>query len=1172
MKTLRIFFSSPSDVAEERTIAHRVVRRLQVEFAGAFRFETVIWEREPLLATAGFQEQIELPSEADIFVAMLWSRLGTPLSGSFVRDDGSRFLSGTEYEFEDAFTAFQNNGTPRILVYRKTATPIVALDDEEAVTEHLRQKKALDAFLARWFGEESDGALKRAVHGFASSADFEELLEVHLRKLIDKVAPDAGQSTNREASWTRGSPFRGLEAFGFDHAAIFFGRTRAVASVLDGLRKQAAARRAFVLVVGASGGGKSSLVRAGVVPMLVMPGVISGISEWRRAIMRPSDAGGRPIAALANALCRDIALPELRDTDGGSMELRERFERDEYEGLATVHAALNAQYGRTRKLVLVIDQLEELFGPESITDDDRTRFMAIVDALARSGSVWIIATVRSDFYPRCIQLPLLVGLKEGEGQFDLQPPTRPEIGQMIRLPAESAGLSYETDARTGERLDEKIRDDTADNPKALPLLEFTLQALYEQRTEAGALTFKAYRQIGGLEGSLARRAETVYRNLPRGVRAALPEVLDALAAPADSGGLRRKRARLAEFVNPDARTMVRAFVDARLFAAEMGDDEEIIVDVAHEALLDHWPRVLEWATVNQEILQAHRRLGTATRNWLESGRSRDLLLQRGRPIAEARMLMARDITLDRNERAFIDASLQRSRQLRWLSYGALASIGLFAIVAAVAAWLATAARDEAESRRTEAQAMVTFMVRDLRQRLEPIGRLDLLDSVISTVLAKLRGRDPATLTDDELSSLGYALRQQGEVEDSQGNREAALAAYRESLAIFQEQHRRNPDDLEKLQELGRAWAGIGYVFYLSGDYDDASPAIANYVEIARRLTNEDPTNETYLLELNFAESDLGAVEMGLFRNEEALTHFETSAEAGRRLTLLAPDNLEYKLELSETLSWLSSLQETLGDFRASLRTREEAATLIDRLVEQAPEDMRWRNARARNRYLQADLLAHLSDQDALPHAESALDELTALVEHDPQNTDWQRDLAYAHAVMSQAYYQFRRPGEALAHADTAVQVADTLLETDSTVSDWRARMGRGQLARGRALGDLGRPAEALASLEVARDMVDAEGKTRFLLASLTLAEARIRALSAPDGGDYSAALTAASENLALANARDQAVWAEASLRSGEVAAATATVSRLLGAGYRERDFLAACAGLMAECGTFQAQE
>ena len=96
---------------------------------------------------ARFQEQIERPADADIFVAMLWSRLGTPLSGNFVRDDGTRFRSGTEFEFENAFRSFEDTGRPRILVYRKTATPIVALDDEEAVTEHLHQKKALDAFL-----------------------------------------------------------------------------------------------------------------------------------------------------------------------------------------------------------------------------------------------------------------------------------------------------------------------------------------------------------------------------------------------------------------------------------------------------------------------------------------------------------------------------------------------------------------------------------------------------------------------------------------------------------------------------------------------------------------------------------------------------------------------------------------------------------------------------------------------------------------------------------------------------------------------------------------------------------------------------------------------------------------------------------------------------------------
>lgn len=1175
MKTVRIFFSSPGDVAEERTIAHRVVRRLSVEFAGAFRIETVIWEREPLLATAGFQEQLERPAQADIFVAILWSRLGTPLPIEFARDDGSRFLSGTEFEFEDAYSSFQESGSPRILAYRKTATPIVSLDDEDAVREHLRQKKSLDRFMENWFSESSDGTLQRAVHAFDSPGDFEELLEIHLRKLIQKLGPDAAAPADREALWTRGSPFRGLEAFGFEHSGVFFGRTRAVASVLDSLRKQATSRRAFVLVVGASGGGKSSLVRAGVVPMLVMPGVVPGISDWRRATMRPSDAGGDAMAGLAQALCREAALPELRDSAGGSAGLLERFRHDEFEALTGILAALNSQYGKRRNLVLVIDQLEELFNQDVMTDEDRDHFMGLVEAFARSGSVWVVSTMRSDFYPRCIQLPRLVALKEGDGQFDLQQPTRPEIGQMIRLPAESAGLVYETDPRTGERLDERIRDDTVENPKALPLLEFTLQELYEQRTPAGVLTFAAYRKIGGLEGSLSKRAETVFRDLPKGVRAALPEVLDALAAPAGgaAAGLRRKRARLHEIANPDARTMIRAFVDARLFSAELNHDEEVIVDVAHEALLDHWPRVLDWARVNQETLQAHHRIATATRNWVEAGRSRDLLLQRGRPVSEARMLLARKITLDRNERDFIAASLLRSRQLRWVSYGVMASVAVFAIVAGIAAWLATAARDEAESRRGDAQAMVNFMLQDLRERLEPIGQLDLLDSVISTVLETLRERDPTSLTDDELASLGYALRQHGDVEDSKGNREAALSAYRESLAISQEQQRREPDSPERLVALGNAWFGVGYISFVEGDFAGTKPAFEAYLAIAERLVGIDPGNDDYQMELNYAESNLGTVELELGNHEEALAHFEASARIGRELTRNDPGNVEYKTELSESLSWISSLRESIGEFRTALRTREEAAELDERIVALAPDDMRWRNLRARGKFLLAELLAKFNDEAALPYATDAIAELSALATHDPANVDWQRDLAYAQTVMAHVCYQFGLPQDALTHANTAVTLARSLHETDREFADWRARLGRAQIARALALHALGDNDKALSALAAARSVAETTDQSQSLLASVELMRGKILA-----SGELASAKTAFEAAMQLArdgnprreDALDNAVWAEASLRSDTAAAAESTVRRLLEAGYRERDFIDACAPVIDDCTTLQA--
>ena len=313
-KALRIFISSPGDVVEERTLTRRVLERLAGEFAGRVTLEPIFWEHEPLLATDTLQKQIIRPSETDILVSILWSRLGTRLPAQFTRADGSRYDSGTEYEFEDAVAAYRREGKPDLLVYRKTADPVVSLKDKKALLEKLSQKEALDAFFSKWFQDEAEGTLIAAFHPFERSSDFEELLESHLKKLIERRLPEEspGEETRMApAQWREGSPFRGLHVFDFEHAPVFFGRTKAVGDVLNALRVQASEGCAFVVVLGMSGGGKSSLARAGVLPVLTQPGVIEGVGLWRRAIMRPGDSSGDVFDALAAAILEKEALPEL---------------------------------------------------------------------------------------------------------------------------------------------------------------------------------------------------------------------------------------------------------------------------------------------------------------------------------------------------------------------------------------------------------------------------------------------------------------------------------------------------------------------------------------------------------------------------------------------------------------------------------------------------------------------------------------------------------------------------------------------------------------------------------------------------------------------------------------------------------------------------------------------
>ena len=282
---------------------------LQSEYAGRVVLEPIFWEHEPLAATATFQDQIARPGSADVMVSILWSRLGTRLPKNYTREDGSRYESGTEYEFEDAVASFRENGKPHLLVYRKTATPSVSLDDEAALMDRIAQKKKLDEFVARWFHDTEDGSLVAAFHPFETPSEFEQLAEHHLHRLIDRLLPKSqGTEEVSRAVWRKGSPFRGLQTFDYEHAPIFFGRTKAIGDVLKALRQQANDGRAFVLILGMSGGGKSSLARAGVMPMLTQPGVIEGVGLWRRAVFRPSDVRGNLFLGLATAMLREHGL------------------------------------------------------------------------------------------------------------------------------------------------------------------------------------------------------------------------------------------------------------------------------------------------------------------------------------------------------------------------------------------------------------------------------------------------------------------------------------------------------------------------------------------------------------------------------------------------------------------------------------------------------------------------------------------------------------------------------------------------------------------------------------------------------------------------------------------------------------------------------------------------
>jgi WD40 repeat protein len=739
---MKIFISSPGDVDKERRIAERLIERLASEFAGRVPIEPYFWEYEPMRHDRNFQDQIPPTTQFDLIICILWSRLGTPLKGP----DGREYASGTEYEILSASEARKKMGKPEVLVYRNL-TPAQIRQLPTAERRRLyAQLEALDEFVGKYCVDPESGAIKGAFTTYQDLGEFEVKLEKHLRKLVEAQLPATTTSVEQKpvATWTSGSPFRGLEAFDFAHAPIFFGRVRAIGDVLGLLRQRMAAVEdaralsledtaikpaAFVLVSAMSGVGKSSLIRAGVLPLLVQPG--DGIALWRRAVMRPGEASDNLFDGLARALCRPEALPELISgeatvesigtllrrnpagiefglstaLDHASSLLRE----EETQGLRQWQQECREQ-GRTNdaeraaqlleelkmakkpaRLVLVIDQFEELFTLEKITPEERDGFVLALAALARSGKAYVIATLRSDFFARCAEVPLLVELSREEGLYHLTPPTPEEIGQIIRQPAQAAGLRFETQPQSGQDLAERLRDAAIRNPEALPLLEFCLEELYQGQVKRndGWLRHADYEAMGGLEGALRQRAEAVYAALRPAVKEQFGHVMRAVTTVAldEAGIFNRRWADYGELAQPpEATEFAEAFLapGARLFVADQTDDGRKIVSVAHEALLSAWPMLRDWLAANRENLQIRANLSAEAKRWRENSRNADYLCPPGLPLEKAKQVQ-REGFLNREENEYVQSSVARAEATarrrvtvlrRWL-----AGVGLLAVLA-----------------------------------------------------------------------------------------------------------------------------------------------------------------------------------------------------------------------------------------------------------------------------------------------------------------------------------------------------------------------------------------------------------------------------------------------------------------------------------------------------------
>ena len=1055
-RRLRVFVSSPSDVFAERERLERVIARLDGEHGGNL-LEAVRWERTYYTAAKTFQDQIPLPSETDLVICIFWKRLGFELPPDYRRADGTT-PTGSEFEFENALEASRAKGTPDVFVYRKSAAVLL---DAERLDQEQAQFAALNAFWTRWF-RSGAGHFTAAFHPFETTDAFEVAVEEHLRQWLAR-----NKVTSPGTVWPialRGSPFRGLQAFEAGHANVFFGRRRAIERARERLAEAAARSVPFLLVLGASGSGKSSLARAGVAPRVVQPGVVPGVDVWRICTVRPG-GGDSPLDALACALYGPDALPELAQGDSptpanfaaamaGMPEAAGRAVRLAL-GRTTVAVGAREQFGRpvVGRLLLVIDQLEEALGDAAFRD----AFGAALEALVATGCVWAVATLRSDLYARFQASAPLMRLREGGAQLDLLPPTPAELAEMIERPAAAAGLRFDRTAQ-GLALDEVLAD-AAGQPGALPLLQLTLDALFDAR-DGDVLTFAAHDALGGLAGVIERSAEAALAALDPDAAAALPGVLRSLVDLAADGTLSGRAVPAATVQQPGAARLVAAFTAARLLVVETHGGESR-VRVAHEALLSGWPRAAALIAADAEALRTRGRVEAATRNWLQKGRHDDFLLPHGRPLAEAVELAARHPDgLDADCVAFIDASraadaahaaaaraaaekglrveaeAQQARADAATSVArrtrvAAGVVSVLLVLAAGAAAMAWAERNQARHRTAEAErsfaaalaagaGMVDVanahladggMSRDAAQSLLHTAESSLGDLAQSAGTAAPRLQQTRARLLVSFSAVQLALC------DSAGGRGRAT----EAVHVAEAMPTSRPRDVALL----RALDALGQAAFADGDRPAAIAAYRRAEQVAADGGLGAEPDEADML-----HSVLRHRAMAQARDDApgALQLYREDLAWLDRATMDRPDDATLEGQQALVLGRIASLALAKRRLDEGAGDIGREAEILQHLAALQPSNLEWQHGLASNWQRRSRLSDLQGDRaTAIAQARTALDIATRVAAHDPGHGMWQVAVVSAQIDLAQLLIKAGDQAGAVAAARPGLAALDSLV-------------------------------------------------------------------------------------------------------------------------------------------------
>jgi tetratricopeptide (TPR) repeat protein len=818
-------------------------------------------------------------------------------------------------------------------------------------------------------------------------------------------------------NWNGDPPYAGLKPYTFEQNFCFFGREQVIEDIHCWLAQKNEDEPMWLSLSAPVGAGKSSLVYAGLLPKLVTHIFVDKKHQQfcntldLATIKSPNTAYLNLLSLLMKNELLSASLTIENYTELISNQIKTLNETEMIDQFQS-HLLVKNSHSR---FVIFIDHLEYLFDNYSTNKPSKEQlgcFFLLIHLLVSSKKCFLITAIREQFLPDFHQVNRQKPLAY---HYKIPAFNHTELIDVVNKPVELAGLSFEYNQETRERLSSVIIQQLQVEPFPVSILQFCLEQLYQKRTKQ-LITNKVYKSIGGITGCLVLIAEQNYLELTAQERKDFESILFYLLALKKDGKtvISQKSCSINNFTGKGTLSVINRFINSGIFRLTYSNEKTFFC-LTHNSLLTEWARINQWIKRNIKALYLRHDLDVATERWLYHEKSTHFLLHSSKKIKKLNQTVTSNkFSITEDEKELITSS---STMLARIGFAKKMMFTVFSLSILSLLWLSislTQKNEQITATRNNAESLISFMLYDLKDKLEPLGKVELLNMVGNKTLDYFAVSGTDHLIGKTLYQWIEALQLLGNVSISKNNYAEAESYFNQTINVLEHalESDGNNEKLLELAMLSNYW--MGYSAFLQQNYDTAEPFMRNYLAYANKLVKLFPKQD-WQLEQSYALNNLGSVAEKKHLLSIANDYFEQSALIKLALLETQPNNLALRVDLADTRSWQSNIQAKNGKLIIAIQYLQRAMSQIETIssIEDSFNNIEslanWEHKLAALYYDNGDLI------NALHHSKKAENNIKRLVNNDQKNFLYKEDLLWSYLLSIQVLINQAQQDQALVY-------------------------------------------------------------------------------------------------------------------------------------------------------------